>query len=90
MDTARYWYFKPDDPEPVPSPFGTDLTANLFPKGTQCLDTKTGRVFELDLLYQNTTPMYVSVASTEYHLLYPSLRTHALLLGVTLIGKHRG
>lgn len=84
MTEPRYWYFKPDIPEPVISPYAPYLCDNLYPEGTQCLDTKRGTVQVLELFYEGKTPMFCEVTNKDLWSLRPELLTHALLLGVTL------
>jgi len=84
MTEPRYWYYKPDSPEPIASEYAPYLCDNLFPLGTQCLDTVRGTLFELEPFYNGKSQMFCEIPQKEHSFLRPELLTHALLLGVTL------
>lgn len=81
MTIPQYLYFLPDQQEPVRSPYSPDSTGNLFPLGTQCLDTHKGRVWECCSNVNNPGFFYLFPAGQVPNP-YPRLKAHALLLGL--------
>jgi hypothetical protein len=80
MSDPLYLYFLPDQQEPIRSPYPPQSTSNLFPPGTQCLDTQRGRVWEWSNNIND--PGFFQFPVGHVPNPYPRLRAHALLLGL--------
>lgn len=80
MSDPLYLYFLPDQQEPIRSPYSPNSTSNLFPPGTQCLDTQRGRVWEWDS--NINVQGFIQFPVGQVPNPYPRLRAHALLLGL--------
>lgn len=79
---TRYWYFKPGESKPIKSPYAPYYCDNLYPEGTQCIDTVRKKAHELELFYNGQTPMFCELVG--YHQLHPQVRAFALLADLQL------
>jgi len=85
MQEPRYVYFKPNVTENILSEHSPSSTNHMFPIGTQCLDTKTNRVFELFEFDGGTKQEFIRIGagpSIDYCTL---LKVYVLLSGITVV-----
>jgi len=84
MNQPRYWYFNSEDRKPQPSNISPAFNGTIFPIGTQCLDTWSKDVHQVWTVYQGSKPLYELIRPHMDDQVFPEVRTHALLLGITI------